>query len=95
MNIANMLTGYKTYITAAGILGYAIWQLTIGNYEEAVKAFCSVAALVGLRISISGIGSLIKDIKAILSGIQAGLGQAVTGTMGDNGSNAAKKLSNQ
>lgn len=48
-----MLTGYKTYIAAAGLLGLALYRLSVGEYDMAVQALMQALMAAGLRSAIS------------------------------------------
>ncbi len=48
------LTGLKTYLVAAGLLGLAIYQASVGNYEAAIQSLLAAGAAAGLRNAISG-----------------------------------------
>jgi len=47
------LTGLKTYVAAAGLLGLAIYQFSLGNYEAAIQSLLAAAAAAGLRNAIT------------------------------------------
>ena len=47
------LTGLKTYIAVAGLLGLAIYQISIGSYEAAIQSFLAAATAAGLRNAIT------------------------------------------
>lgn len=51
--VLNFLSGYKTYIAAFGLLGYAIQKLTEGDITEAFRAAAEALAVFGLRVAIS------------------------------------------
>ncbi len=47
------LSGYKTYIAAAGLLGLAIYQASVGQFESAIQTGMAALATVGLRHAVS------------------------------------------
>ena len=50
-----MLTGYKTYIAAVGLVGLAIYQVSQGDITTAVQTALAALAAFGVR---SAIGNL-------------------------------------
>lgn len=53
MNPLDALSGWKTYLAAAGLLGLAIYQVSQGDYEHAMQSFMASLAAVGLRHAIA------------------------------------------
>jgi hypothetical protein len=53
MNILNVLTGYKTYIAAAGLFGLSIYQASQGQYDQATQSILAALAAAGLRSAIA------------------------------------------
>jgi hypothetical protein len=51
------LSGWKTYLAAAGLVGLAIYQVSQGQVELAIQSFLAALAAVGLRSAISTTGS--------------------------------------
>lgn len=51
--LATFMSGYKTYIAAAGLLGLAVYQLSQGQYEAAGQTFLAAWAAAGLRSALS------------------------------------------
>lgn len=53
--MVNFLTGYKTYIVAAGMAAYAIIGYSLGYIDATVMAqrLLEAAAFAGLRLGIS------------------------------------------
>lgn len=47
-----MLTGYKTYLAAAGLVGLGIYQLSQGDIQGAIHSFGEALAAFGLRVAI-------------------------------------------
>lgn len=39
----------KVYLAGIGGLGYAVWQFSLGNYQEAYAAFLAALAVIGFR----------------------------------------------
>lgn len=46
------LSGYKTYLAAAGAFGLALYQASQGSYQAALQSFIAALGLVGLRHAI-------------------------------------------
>ncbi len=57
MSIASLFQGYKTYVAAAGLLGLALYQLSLGEFEGAAQAFLGALAAAGLRDAITRSGA--------------------------------------
>ena len=53
MNIVNVLSGYKTYIAAAGLFGLSLYQLTQGQYDLASQSILAALVAAGLRSAIA------------------------------------------
>lgn len=53
MNIAAWFVGRKTYIAAAGLLGLAVYQASVGQYEAAIQSVIAALAATGLRNAIT------------------------------------------
>ena len=45
--------GKKTYLAVAGLLGLAVYQLSIGQPEPAVQSFLAALAAAGLRHAVA------------------------------------------
>ena len=52
-SILNVLTGYKTYIAAAGLAGLAIFQASTGDYPQAIQSLLGALTAAGLRHAIA------------------------------------------
>jgi hypothetical protein len=52
MSILNALNGYKTYLAAAGLIGLAAFQVSTGQYEQAVQSALAALTAAGLRHAI-------------------------------------------
>jgi len=48
-----ILSGWKTYLAAAGLFGLAIYQLSTGSYDAAWQSLLAALAAAGLRHAIS------------------------------------------
>lgn len=48
----DVLSGYKTYIAAAGLLGLAVYQLSQGDLNGALQNLLAALAAFGLRSAI-------------------------------------------
>lgn len=53
MAILNLINGYKTYLAAAGLFGMAVYQFSLGQYDQATQTFLSALAAAGLRHAVS------------------------------------------
>lgn len=49
MNPLDWLAGWKTYLAGAGLVGLAVYQLSLGQYEQAWQSLMAGLALLGLR----------------------------------------------
>ncbi len=49
MNPLDILSGYKTYLAAAGLIGLAIYQASQGQFEPAVQSVLAALATLGMR----------------------------------------------
>jgi len=47
------LEGKKTYIAAIGLLGLALYQVTIADYAPAIETFMAALAAFGIRHAMS------------------------------------------
>jgi len=52
MNL-NSLNGYKTYLAAAGLFGLALYQASVGQYDQAAQSVLAALAAAGLRGAIA------------------------------------------
>lgn len=43
---------WKTYLSAAGLLGLAVYQFSVEKYQEAWETFMAALAVLGLRHAI-------------------------------------------
>lgn len=48
-----MLSGYKTYIAALGLLGLAVYQATTGDFKTAIETLFAAMTAAGIRHAIS------------------------------------------
>jgi hypothetical protein len=53
MNPAVLLSGWKTYLAAAGLFGLAIYQVSVGQYEAAIQTAMAALATTGLRHAVA------------------------------------------
>ena len=53
MDFLNVLSGFKTYLAAAGLVGLAIFQASTGQYEQAVQSVLAALTAAGLRSAIA------------------------------------------
>lgn len=64
MNPLNLLTGYKTYLGAAGMIGLAVYLLSQGQVEAALAALAAGLATTGEGHKIDRTLKAIEDLKA-------------------------------
>ena len=55
MVLLNLVSGYKTYIAAAGLAGLALYQASTGDYPQAFQMLMSALTAAGLRSAIAKI----------------------------------------
>ncbi len=53
MAILNLLSGYKTYLAAVGLLGLAVYQASQSQFEPAFQSLLAALAAVGLRHAVA------------------------------------------
>ena len=53
MAILKLVDGYKTYIAATGLIGLALYQVSMGQYDQAIQSFMAGLAAAGLRSAIT------------------------------------------
>ncbi len=53
LTLITLISGYKTYIAAAGLLGLAVYQASQADYASAYQSFMAALAAVGLRHAIA------------------------------------------
>jgi len=53
MAVLALLSGYKTYIAAAGLAGLAVYQLSQGQLEPALQSLLGSSTAVGLRHAVA------------------------------------------
>ncbi len=51
--IPGRFDGYKTYIAAAGLVGLAVYQASVGQYDQAAQSFLAALSTAGLRRAVS------------------------------------------
>jgi hypothetical protein len=49
------MSGYKTYLAAAGLFGLAIYKVSEGDYQGAITTFLAALATIGVRSAIAGV----------------------------------------
>lgn len=47
------LTGYKTYLTAAGLAGLGLYQLSTGDVQGGIQSVLAAAGVAGLRSALA------------------------------------------
>jgi hypothetical protein len=52
-NLLNSLDGLKTYIAAAGLAGLALYQASIGQYDQASQSILAALAAAGIRHAVA------------------------------------------
>jgi hypothetical protein len=53
MSFIKKIEGYKTYIVAAGLCGLALYQASVGHFDQASQTFLGALAAAGLRGAIA------------------------------------------
>lgn len=53
----DFLSGYRTYLGAAGLFGLAIYQFSQGDYAEAYQSAMQALAVFGARAAIAKIAA--------------------------------------
>jgi hypothetical protein len=53
MAFLSVISGYKTYIAAAGLAGLAVYQFSQGQLEPAVQSFLAALTAAGLRHAVA------------------------------------------
>ncbi len=53
MNPLTIGSGWRTYLAAAGLLGYALYQASTGDYAAAWQSLMAALAAFGLRQAIA------------------------------------------
>ncbi len=53
MNPLTVLSGFRTYLAAAGLLGYSLYQLSNADYPGAWTSLMAALAAFGLRQAIA------------------------------------------
>jgi hypothetical protein len=53
MAILNVLSGYKTYVAAAGLVGLAVYQFSQGQVETGVQSVLAALTAAGLRHAVA------------------------------------------
>jgi hypothetical protein len=53
MAILSFLSGYKTYLAAAGLVGLGVYQLSQGQIDTAIQSFLGALTAVGLRHAVA------------------------------------------
>lgn len=52
MALLGVLSGYKTYVAAAGLIGLAVYQLSNGEATNAINSLLAALTAAGLRHAI-------------------------------------------
>lgn len=53
MTLLNMLAGYKTYLSAIGLVGLGIYQLSTGDIPTGIQSILGAAAAASLKNAIA------------------------------------------
>lgn len=56
-NLLKLVSGYKTYIAAAGLAGLALYQASTGQYQQAAQSLMAALAAAGVRSAIGKLGA--------------------------------------
>lgn len=49
--------GTKTYLAAAGLIGMAVYQASVGSYDKATETFFLALGYLGLRSATAGVAA--------------------------------------
>lgn len=49
----DILSGYKTYVAAAGLVGLAVYQFSQGHYPDAFQSLMAALAAFGIRSAMA------------------------------------------
>jgi hypothetical protein len=52
-NLTNLLSGYKTYIAAAGLVGLSVYQFSQDQFATAFQTFLTAMTALGLRHAVA------------------------------------------
>lgn len=55
--LLTQLNGYKTYLGAAGMFGLALYQVSQGQYDQALQSFLAALTAAGLRHAVTKAGA--------------------------------------
>lgn len=61
-SILALLAGYKTYIAAIGLVGLAVYNLSVGDFPSATNNFLLALAAIGLRHAVTVQTETVKEI---------------------------------
>jgi hypothetical protein len=53
MAVLNLLSGYKTYLAAAGLVGLGVYQISQGQFETGAQSLLGALTAAGLRHAIA------------------------------------------
>ena len=53
MTFFDRVDGYKTYIAAIGLTGLAVYQVSLGDFDQAAQTILSALAAFGLRHAVA------------------------------------------
>jgi hypothetical protein len=57
MAILNLINGYKTYIAAIGLVGLAVYQFSLGQFENGYQSILAAMTAAGLRHAIAKVSN--------------------------------------
>lgn len=57
MDLSKLLTGYKTYLAAAGLFGLGVYQISQGNMEVGIQSLLAGLAAFGIRTAVANANS--------------------------------------
>lgn len=61
-SILTILSGYKTYVAAVGLVGLAVYNLSVGDFASAGNNFLLALVAVGLRGAVKSQTQEVKEI---------------------------------
>jgi hypothetical protein len=53
MSLLDLLSGYKTYVAAIGLVGLAVYQFSQGQIDTGVQSLLAALAAAGLRHAVT------------------------------------------
>lgn len=61
-SILSFLTTHATWVSAAGLVGLAIFQATSGNYAGAIQSLLGAFAALGIHLNVAQTAATVEEI---------------------------------